>query len=145
MNGKRIGNSPLLPHGTRPDTGQYHPSSPMNVAVGVRVVRGPDWSWEDQDGGEGNVGTVVEVKELTSDGKDSVLCGTTVIVCWDIGVLSNYRCGFGGKFDVRVYDNAQTGKTPGADRGILKMEGSNHEHACTWTHSSIMLAYHITQ
>ena len=31
--------------------------------IGVRVVRGPHWSpdFEDQDGGEGNVGTVVEI------------------------------------------------------------------------------------
>ena len=27
--------------------------------VGLRVVRGPDWKWGDQDGGEGCVGTVV--------------------------------------------------------------------------------------
>ena len=26
--------------------------------VGVRVVRGPDWKWGKQDGGEGHVGTV---------------------------------------------------------------------------------------
>ena len=26
---------------------------------GLRVVRGPDWKWGDQDGGEGCVGTVV--------------------------------------------------------------------------------------
>ena len=79
----------------------------MDVELGVRVVRGPDWSWEDQDGGEGSVGTVVDVKlkESTSatNGQESVF------VCWDIGVLSNYRCGFRGKYDVRVYDNGQTG------------------------------------
>ena len=26
---------------------------------GVRVVRGPNWKWGDQDGGEGHVGTVI--------------------------------------------------------------------------------------
>lgn len=26
---------------------------------GLRVVRGPDWKWGDQDGGEGSVGTLV--------------------------------------------------------------------------------------
>lgn len=26
---------------------------------GLRVVRGPNWKWGDQDGGEGGVGTVV--------------------------------------------------------------------------------------
>ena len=34
----------------------------MEVDVGLRVVRGPDWPWGDQDGGEGHVGTVVEVE-----------------------------------------------------------------------------------
>ena len=29
--------------------------------VGVRVVRGPDWQWGDQDGGPGHVGTVVTI------------------------------------------------------------------------------------
>lgn len=29
---------------------------------GLRVVRGPDWTWRDQDGGEGHVGTVVAVE-----------------------------------------------------------------------------------
>lgn len=33
------------------------------IDIGVRVVRGPDWSpdFGDQDGGEGNLGTVVEI------------------------------------------------------------------------------------
>ena len=35
----------------------------MEALVGLRVVRGPDWEWGDQDGGEGHVGTVVEVGE----------------------------------------------------------------------------------
>jgi E3 ubiquitin-protein ligase mind-bomb len=29
--------------------------------VGLRVVRGPDWGWDTQDGGEGCVGTVIEI------------------------------------------------------------------------------------
>ena len=34
--------------------------APVNVmdGVGTRVVRGPDWKWGKQDGGEGHVGTV---------------------------------------------------------------------------------------
>lgn len=31
------------------------------MEVGLRVVRGPDWKWGNQDEGEGHVGTVVEV------------------------------------------------------------------------------------
>lgn len=33
------------------------------VAVGCFVKRGPDWKWEDQDGGEGSIGTVYRVKD----------------------------------------------------------------------------------
>ena len=77
------------------------------MEVGVRVVRGPNWSWEDQDGGEGSVGTVIEVNspESTCEGEEHVI----VHVCWDVGVLSNYRCGLGGQNGVIVYDSAQTG------------------------------------
>ncbi len=31
--------------------------------VGLRVVRGPDWEWDTQDGGEGFVGTVIDIAE----------------------------------------------------------------------------------
>ena len=82
----------------------------MSVQIGVRVVRGPDWSWEDQDGGEGSVGTLVGVKEFVPEEEETFPSGTTVKVCWDISVLSNYRCGFDEKYDLRVFDNAQAGK-----------------------------------
>jgi len=36
----------------------------MQSLVGVRVVRGPDWKWGDQDGGEGNAGTVIDTGEM---------------------------------------------------------------------------------
>ena len=66
--------------------------------VGLRVVRGPDWKWGNQDGGEGNVGTVVEIGKfgsLTSPDK-------TVVVQWDIGTRTNYRVGYQGSHDLRV-------------------------------------------
>ena len=68
--------------------------------VGLRVVRGPNWSWGDQDGGEGHVGTVVEV------GQD----GGSVVVQWDCGNRCRYRCGEEGKYDLRVFDSAPTGE-----------------------------------
>ncbi|XP_038069488.1 E3 ubiquitin-protein ligase MIB1-like [Patiria miniata] len=68
--------------------------------TGVRVVRGPDWEWGDQDGGKGCVGTVVPAQA-----KDSV---TGVFVRWDSGVIAHYRAGgASGKYDLRIYDNAQ--------------------------------------
>ena len=71
----------------------------MEASLGVRVVRGPDWCWEDQDGGEGCVGTVVEVGDE----------GRSVLVQWDCGIRSWYRSGEEGKFDLRVLDTAPTG------------------------------------
>ena len=73
----------------------------MELSLGLRVVRGPNWSWGDQDGGEGHVGTVVEV------GQD----GGSVVVQWDCGNRCRYRCGEEGKYDLRVFDSAPTGES----------------------------------
>jgi len=73
--------------------------------VGLRVVRGVDWQWKDQDGGEGGVGTVVEVGG--HDGSSNP--EKTVVVVWDTGVRAKYRAGYRGKDDLRVLDNAPAG------------------------------------
>lgn len=70
--------------------------------IGLRVIRGPDWHWDDQDGGEGYVGTVTEFGSRTSPDK-------TVVVLWDVGYRTNYRIGYDGAFDLRVFDNAPIG------------------------------------
>lgn len=77
----------------------------MEIQLGLRVVRGPDWKWGDQDRGEGHVGTVVEVTgpEKASDG------GRAVVVQWDSGERCGYRCGQEGKYDLRVFDSAPAG------------------------------------
>lgn len=51
--------------------------SRKEIQVGDRVVRGPDWKWDNQDGGKGGKGTVVEIKRrgwviITWDKKRSV-------------------------------------------------------------------------
>ena len=74
------------------------------MEIGLRVVRGPDWKWGDQDGGEGNVGTVVH------PGENNGVRDETVLVYWDSGKQANYRAGYAGKYDLRVFDTAQTGK-----------------------------------
>ena len=68
----------------------------MMEGVGVRVVRGPDWKWDKQDGGEGHVGTVRNFESSEE-----------VVVVWDNGTAANYRCS--GAFDLRVLDSAPTG------------------------------------
>ncbi|XP_055898219.1 uncharacterized protein LOC129928325 isoform X2 [Biomphalaria glabrata] len=74
---------------------------------GIRVVRGPDWTYEDQDGGEGHVGTVVQVP-----GKDdSSTPDKHVTVLWDNGNRHLYRVGAENAYDLYVLDNAPAGVT----------------------------------
>lgn len=72
----------------------------------MRVVRGPDWKWGNQDDGEGHVGTVVEIgKPGSSTSPDK-----TVVIQWDSGSRTNYRVGYQGAYDLRIFDNAAIGK-----------------------------------
>ncbi|XP_065164682.1 E3 ubiquitin-protein ligase MIB2 [Atheta coriaria] len=77
------------------------------LSPGVRIVRGPDWSWANQDGGEGNVGTVCEIGKSGAPARTSP--DKTVVVQWDNGSRTNYRVGYLGMYDLRVIDNAQIG------------------------------------
>jgi E3 ubiquitin-protein ligase mind-bomb len=65
--------------------------------VGYRVVRGPDWKWGKQDGGEGHVGTVRNFES-----------NQEVVVVWDNGTAANYRCS--GVYDLRILDSSPTGE-----------------------------------
>ncbi|XP_026470111.1 E3 ubiquitin-protein ligase MIB1-like isoform X2 [Ctenocephalides felis] len=67
----------------------------MMEGVGARVIRGPDWKWGKQDGGEGHVGTVRNFESPEE-----------VVVVWDNGTAANYRCS--GAFDLRIFDSAPT-------------------------------------
>lgn len=78
----------------------------MNV-LGCRVVRGPDWKWDNQDGGEGGVGTIVST-DTFSDGK--ALEKQNVLALWDNGECFNYRLGLDGNYDLRIVDSAPSGK-----------------------------------
>ncbi|KAM7312463.1 E3 ubiquitin-protein ligase MIB2 isoform X1 [Ixodes scapularis] len=77
----------------------------MSVELGLRVVRGPDWKWGNQDSGEGHVGTLVEVGKAGSSSSPD----RTVVVQWDSGSRTNYRVGYQGSYDLRVFDNAPVG------------------------------------
>lgn len=76
------------------------------VEIGMRVVRGPDWRWGEQDGGEGHAGTVVEVGKPGS----SATPDRTVVVQWDAGSRTNYRTGYQSSFDLCLFDNAPVGE-----------------------------------
>ena len=70
------------------------------MAAGLRVIRGPDWNLDDDDdGGEGHVGTLAEVR---GDGKADIT--------WDGGQVTTCRCSQGQGYDLRVLDNATVGE-----------------------------------
>nr|XP_019922789.2 uncharacterized protein LOC105328252 [Crassostrea gigas] len=63
------------------------------IAVGCLVRRGPDWKWDNQDGGEGNIGRVYRLKKPTE-----------IYVRWHNGHKSNYRYGYKNRYDVELCD-----------------------------------------
>ncbi|XP_068186458.1 E3 ubiquitin-protein ligase MIB2 isoform X1 [Antennarius striatus] len=89
----------------RPRSAPRPGHSKGSMEVGMRVVRGLDWKWGNQDDGEGHVGTVVEIGRQGS----TTTPDKTVVVQWDSGTRTNYRTGYQGSFDLLLYDNAQIG------------------------------------
>ena len=79
-----------------------------DVTVGLRVVRGNDWQWDDQDGGDGFVGTVVEIGGQGNSTKPD----DTVDVIWDTRDRGTYPVGNKGKDYLRVLDSAPAGLPP---------------------------------
>ena len=73
--------------------------------AGVRVVRGPNWMWQNQDGGEGGVGIVINPKGDKLKGLDK-----WVTVHWNNEEKARYRAGVHGDYDLRIYDNSTAGK-----------------------------------
>uniref|UniRef100_A0A673KJ17 RING-type E3 ubiquitin transferase n=1 Tax=Sinocyclocheilus rhinocerous TaxID=307959 RepID=A0A673KJ17_9TELE len=84
-----------------------HSGQPVrgSMEVGMRVVRGLDWKWGNQDEGEGHMGTVVEIGRQGS----TTTPDKTVVVQWDSGTRTNYRTGYQSAYDLLLYDNAQIG------------------------------------
>ncbi|XP_071478647.1 uncharacterized protein [Diadema antillarum] len=72
-----------------------------SVAKGWRVVRGPDWKYEDQDGGKGHLGTIKDVPGGNQTG--------LVVVQWDYGYRGRYRIGADNAYDLLLWDNAPAG------------------------------------
>ena len=79
----------------------------MTTKTGIRVVRGPDWSHGNDDGGEGHLGTVTGIPGRgPSHGK--------VQVVWDsVGEERSYFAGKDNKFELRIYDSAPIGMSAG--------------------------------
>ena len=107
----------------------------MEPVEDLRVVRGPDWDHGEEDGGEGHLGTVVEVHRHSEPGeaagesmdgeggRDEAAAASpvseqpdggekahSVTVQWDMGHRGVYKCGLDGKYELLIFDTAQAGK-----------------------------------
>ena len=71
------------------------------MRMGSHVVRGKDWEWGDQDGGQGSVGEVVGEVEAG-----------WVRVRWSSGREGTYRWGSNGKFDLKLTKAGVSPTTP---------------------------------
>jgi len=78
------------------------------LEAGVRVVRGPDWCWGEQDGGEGHVGTIVKPRVGPNGTRLKTVTEGVIFVRWDNGVLANYRVE--GSCDLRILRSAPAGR-----------------------------------
>ncbi|XP_034472739.1 E3 ubiquitin-protein ligase MIB2 isoform X2 [Drosophila innubila] len=87
------------------ETQQENAGMRASIPPGVRVVRGPNWIWSNQDDGEGHVGTVCEIGRCGSTHSPE----NTVVVNWDSGHRTNYRVGYQNQYDLIIVDNAQVG------------------------------------
>lgn len=86
-----------------------------SLRVDSRVSRGPDWpAGSDHDGGEGALGTVVEI---CASGNTTTACTVgdvavaptqassgKVVVQWDSGTRSTCLYGKDGKYEVRLVE-----------------------------------------
>eukprot|EP00795_Rhopilema_esculentum_P007244 gene7244-12928_t len=77
-------------------------SNEMIAARGVRVVRGEGWSYNDQDGGEGTVGTIIHVR--------SDLQRLLVTVIWDSGLKGFYEIDDKRPGTIVAHDARQSGE-----------------------------------
>jgi hypothetical protein len=112
-------------------------SKDARIRVGSFVVRGPDWRWEDQDGGPGSRGQVVSLEDGWAGGG-----GGKVRVLWSNGNHNVYRWGvteeghregLPGEAAKVVYDvqveaagGALDGSIPGASVPRLKLRYPVH-------------------
>ncbi len=74
------------------------------IFPGARVIRGVDWQWEDQDGGNGRRGKVTEVQDWSAASPRSA-----AYVIWDTGAKNLYRVGFEGQADLKAVSDAKGG------------------------------------
>ncbi|KAL3281489.1 hypothetical protein HHI36_004694 [Cryptolaemus montrouzieri] len=74
------------------------------IFVGAKVVRGVDWEWGDQDGGEGKIGKVLDIRGWDNESSRSV-----ANVTWFSGSTNVYRLGQKGNCDLKFFEPTSGG------------------------------------
>lgn len=74
------------------------------IFVGAKVVRGFNWEWGNQDGGEGKMGRVLDIRGWDNESSRSV-----ANVTWFTGSTNVYRLGHKGNCDIKFIDSASGG------------------------------------
>ena len=74
------------------------------IFPGARVIRGVDWQWEDQDGGNGRRGKVTEIQDWSAASPRSA-----AYIIWDTSAKNLYRVGFEGMADLKAVSDAKGG------------------------------------
>ena len=75
------------------------------IQRGTRVIRGPDWTYKDQDGGKGHAGTVLSLQAVYQP----YFAKQTVLVQWDDGRKGLYRTGYNQAYDLRILETTKSG------------------------------------
>lgn len=70
------------------------------LEAGARVMRGPHWNWQSQDGGVGGFGVVLSRTSWSGSDRQGAK------VEWANGHSNTYRWGFEGKFDLTIVAEA---------------------------------------
>lgn len=78
----------------------------LGIFEDATVIRGPDWEYGDQDGGNGKEGTVESTQNYRPDGKER----NAVKVTWSNKENNKYKLGYRGKVDLICVE-----ETPGMD------------------------------
>ena len=75
--------------------------------TGSRVIRGSGWKSDDQDGGDGHLGTVVEYRGAACAATDP---DTLVNVIWDNGNISSHDITSKDNPELLLFDSGPAGK-----------------------------------
>eukprot|EP01045_Picozoa_sp_COSAG04_P031893 COSAG04_NODE_6069_length_1417_cov_2.070561_1_plen_459_part_01 len=110
VDNKLPSNEPLAPSDSQlyaeaQDTG--HRVDSTNVRVGLRVVRGADWTYDDQDGGEGRGGAVIGFTAMDGRGEGEASTGWATVE-WDGGGENSYEIGADGEYALKTEESVTT-------------------------------------